>query len=159
MPYVLLFALLDEGFINLTILGRQLINRRPADIIDIDLTGIRQLHHGSIWSRLDRFYNQDLSSPAESPKYVGANLGPTHERAWSCDVRRGSMQRLLGEAVRPVRQCRTAKSDERSPGRDLVRAGARRVALGSAGHLERLQTSRRRRENNRKWLEGDRVWR
>ena len=49
------------------------------------------------------FVNQDLSSPAELPKYVGANLGPTHERAWSCDVRRGSMQRLLGEAVRPVR--------------------------------------------------------
>ena len=38
-----------------------------------------------------------------------------------------------------------------------VRANARRVVLGSAGHLERLQTSRRRRKNSRKRLEGARV--
>ena len=30
-----------------------------------------------------------------------------------------------------------------------IRAGARRVALGSAGHLERLQMSRRRKKNRR----------
>ena len=66
------------------------------------------------------------------------------------------MQRLLHRAVKPVRgtgqtghRGEAAKSNERSPGRDPVRAGARRVVLGSAGHLERLQTSRRRRKNNR----------
>ena len=42
-----------------------------------------------------------------------------------------------------------AKSDERSPERDPIRAGARRVVLESAGHLERLQTSSRQRKNNR----------
>jgi len=34
---------------------------------------------------------------------VGANLGPTHERARSRGARRGSMQHLLRRAVRPVR--------------------------------------------------------
>ena len=34
-----------------------------------------------------------------------------------------------------------------------VRVGARRVVLGSAGHLKCLQTSRRRRKNNRWGLE------
>ena len=41
------------------------------------------------------------------------------------------------KAVRPVRVTgptgSPAKSEERSPGRDPVRAGARRVVLGSAG--------------------------
>ena len=35
----------------------------------------------------------------------------------------------------------------------LVRTDARRVALGSTGHLERLQTSRRRKKNSRWRLE------
>ena len=59
---------------------------------------------------------------------------------------------MLG-LVRPVRRCRTAKSDERSPGRDPIRAGACRVALGSVGHLECLQTSQRRKKNSRWRLE------
>ena len=57
------------------------------------------------------------------------------------------MQRLMHGAARPVK-VESATTDERSPGRDPVRASARRVVLGSAGHLERLQTSRRRRKNN-----------
>ena len=52
-------------------------------------------------------------------------------------------------AVRPVHRRKMAKSDERSPGRDPVRAGARRVVLGLAGYLESLQISRRRRKNSR----------
>ena len=44
-------------------------------------------------------------------------------------------------------------ADERELGRDPVRVGARRVFLGSAGHLERLQTSQRQRKNNRRRLE------
>ena len=66
------------------------------------------------------------------------------------------MQCLLCEAVRPVRWtgqtgCRgeSATTDERSGGREPVRASVRRVVLGSAGHLECLQTSRRRRKNSR----------
>ena len=87
---------------------------------------------------------------------VGANLEPTQECARSRGARRGSMQRLLRKAVRPVRgtgqtgrRGEAAKSNERSPGRDPVRASACRVVLGSAGHLERLQTSRRRRKNSK----------
>ena len=87
---------------------------------------------------------------------VGAILGPTHESARTRGVRRGSMQRPPRRAVRPVRgtgqigrRGEAAKSDERLPGREPVKAGALRVVLGSAGHLERLQTSRRRRKNNR----------
>ena len=68
-----------------------------------------------------------------------------HDRAASDGTVAASMLGL----VRPVRRCRTAKSDERSPGRDPIRAGTRRIVLGSAGHLERLQTSRRRRKNSR----------
>jgi len=49
-------------------------------------------------------------------------------------------------------------TNECCPGRTR-RAGARRVVLESAGHLERLQTSRRRRKNNRKELERARIWR
>ena len=66
------------------------------------------------------------------------------------------MQRLLRGAVRPVKETgqtgrrgEAAKSDERSPGRDPVRTGARRVVLESAGHLEYLQTLSRRRKNDR----------
>ena len=69
---------------------------------------------------------------------VGATLGPTHERARTRGVRRGSMQRPPRRAVRPVRgtsqtgsRGEMAKSDERSPGRDPVVANARRVAIGS----------------------------
>ena len=58
------------------------------------------------------------------------------------------MQRLLREAVRPVKETgqtgrwdEAAKPDERSPGRDPVKAGARRVVLGLAGHLERLNVA------------------
>ena len=87
---------------------------------------------------------------------VGAILGPTHERARTRGVRRGSMQRPLRRVVRPVRgtgqtgrRGRMAKSDERSPGRDPIRASARRVVIGSASHLERLQTSRIRRKNSK----------
>ena len=57
------------------------------------------------------------------------------------------------EPVRPVAGEKSATADEREPGRDPVRVGARRVALGSAGHLKRLQTSQRRRKNNRLGLE------
>ena len=81
---------------------------------------------------------------------VGARSGPTHEHARSHGARRSSMQHLLRRAVRPVKgigqtghRGESAKSDERSPGRDSVRAGARIVVLGSAGHLERLKTSQR----------------
>ena len=115
------------------------------------------------WSRLDRLYNQDLSSPAESPKYVDANLGPTHTNALDRAASDGRNVAPMLRAVRPIRgtgqTSSPAKSDEHSPGRDPVRADTRRVVLGSAGHIERLQTSRRRRKNSRKWLEGARVWR
>jgi hypothetical protein len=96
----------------------------------------------------------------EEPAYsdsIDAFYGSTHERAKSSrGARRSSLQRLLRGAVRSVkgtgqtgRQGESAKSDERSPGRDPVRASTHRVVLGSAGHLERLQTSRRRRNNSR----------
>ena len=75
-----------------------------------------------------------------------------HDRAASDGTDATPMLKAV-RPVRPVRRRKTAKSDERSPGRDPVRAGARRVVLGSAGHLERLQTSRRRRKNNRLGLE------
>ena len=62
---------------------------------------------------------------------------------------------LLHGAARPVlgtgqasRRCESATTDERSPERDPVRANTRRVVLGSAGHLERLQTSRIQRKNS-----------
>ena len=65
------------------------------------------------------------------------------------------MQRLLRGAVRPVKgtgqtghRAERRRSDERSSGRDPIGASARRVTLGSAGQLERLQTSWRRRKNN-----------
>jgi len=45
---------------------------------------------------------QTLFSPAESPKYVDAFYGPTHDRARSRDARRSSLQHLLCGAVRPV---------------------------------------------------------
>ena len=83
-----------------------------------------------------------------SKRGVGAFSGPTHKHARSCNARRSSMQRLLREAVRPVRGtgqsgCRgeMARSDERSPGRDPVRASTRMGVLGSVGHLGRLQIS------------------
>ena len=47
----------------------------------------------------------------------------------------------------------SAMTDECSPGRDPVRAGARRIVLGLAGHLEHLQMLQRRRKNNRWRLE------
>jgi hypothetical protein len=37
----------------------------------------------------------------------------------------------------------TSESNERSFRRDPVRAGTRRVVVGSTGHLERLQTSKK----------------
>ena len=57
------------------------------------------------------------------------------------------------EPVRPVAGVKSATADERSHGRDPVRTGTRRVVLGSVDHLERLQTSRRRRKNSRWGLE------
>ena len=76
------------------------------------------------------------------------------------------MQRLLHEAVRPERGAgqtgrwgETAKSDEHPLERDPVRAGTRRVVLGSAGHLKRLQTSWRRRKSSRWEVGRARVWR
>ena len=94
---------------------------------------------------------------------VGAQSGPTHDRTSACDVRRSLMQHLLHWPVRVTGQTGspelTNESDERSPGRDPIRAGTRRSVLGSAGHLERLQTSRRRRKNNGYGIGGARVWR
>ena len=82
---------------------------------------------------------------------VDAFYGPTHDCARSRDARRSSLQHLLRRAVRPVkgigqtgRRGESAKSDERSPGRDPVGASACRVALGSAGQLGRPQTPWRR---------------
>ena len=46
-----------------------------------------------------------------------------------------------------------AKSDERSPERDPVRASAHRVVLGLPGYLECLQTLRRHKKNSRWRLE------
>ena len=51
----------------------------------------------------------------------------------------------LGPAVRGGARCsascvESATTDERLPGRDLVRADARRVVLESAGQLERAET-------------------
>ena len=80
----------------------------------------------------------------------------THECTRSCGARKSSMQLSLRGVVRPVygtgqtsRLWESATADEREPGRDPVRVGARRVVLGSSGHLERLQTSRRPRKNIR----------
>ena len=76
------------------------------------------------------------------------------------------MQCVLRGAVRPVRgtgqtgrRGRTAKSDERSPGRDPIRVGARRVAKGLAGQLGHLQTSWRRRKTSDNGVGRARVWR
>ena len=75
---------------------------------------------------------------------VDAFSGSIHERARSRGPRRGSLQRLLCGAVRPVRgtgqtgrRAERRRSDERSPGRDPAGASARRVALGLAGQLGR----------------------
>ena len=89
--------------------------------------------------------------------FVGTNLGPTHERAASNDTDAAPMLRAVRQvrgAGQTGRRGESAKSDERSPGRDPVRACTRRVVLGSSDHLERIQTSRRRRKNSRKWLKG-----
>jgi len=73
------------------------------------------------------------------------------------------MQHLLHRPVRVTGQIGspglTSESDEYLPERDPVRASACGGVLGSAGHLERLQTSRRRRKNNRYGVGGARVWR
>ena len=94
---------------------------------------------------------------------VGTQSGPTHDRTSACDVRRSLMQHLLHWPVRVTGQTGspelTNESDERSPGRDPIRAGTRRSVLGSAGHLERLQTSWRWRKNNGYGIGGARVWR
>jgi len=167
-PYALLFALLDKDFITLTIFSRQFIDSRPNNVAGINITRIRQVHYGSRWSRLDRFLNnQDLSSPSELPKYVGAQSEPTYDCARTRGARRSVMQPSYVErsdrskgAVRPFlgtgqtgRQWESATTDERSPGRDPVRASARRIVLRSTCHLECLQTSRRRKKNSRWRLE------
>jgi hypothetical protein len=55
----------------------------------------------------------------------------------------------LCRAVRPGCQDEPAVDLRTSAREGPVRADARRVALGLAGHLERLRTSRRRRKNNK----------
>ena len=75
--------------------------------------------------------------------------GPTHDRTSASDARRSSMQHFLHKSIRVVRIINqtgspglTSESDV-LVGRDRVTAGARKGVLGSADHLERLQTSRR----------------
>ena len=92
--------------------------------------------------------------------FVDVFYGPTHNRARSRGMRRSSLQHLLRGAVRPVREtgqigrrAERRRSDDRSPGRDPVRANTRRVALGLAGQLGRPQMPWRREKNSMSRLE------
>ena len=93
--------------------------------------------------------------PEQAPELcVDANLGQ-HTNA----LDRAARERARCSSPCVERSDRSNRSD-RSPVRigdgrrtrtreGPVRVGARRVVLGSAGHLEHLQTSRRRRKNSR----------
>ena len=74
-----------------------------------------------------------------------AQIYGQHMNAFDCVANDGTiaapMLRPVGVTGQTGRRCGTATTEERLPGRDPVRAGVRRVVLGSAGHLERLQTS------------------
>ena len=79
---------------------------------------------------------------------VDRKLGPTHESTRTCSEQRHTMQRHCTDrsdrsqgAVRPVTAGKISdKPVNASLGRP-VGAGARRVVLGSAGHLERPQST------------------
>jgi hypothetical protein len=64
-----------------------------------------------------------------------------------------SLRRAVRQSVRQGCWNKPAVDLRTSTREGPVGADARRVALGSAGHLERLRSSRRRRKNNRSRLE------
>ena len=94
-----------------------------------------------------------------SPKYsvpcqkivpcVDAFLGPTHECTRTCGTRRSSLQHLLRRPVRSVvgtgqtgfAGVNRRRNNEHSSVKDPVGTSASRVTLGSAGHLERPQST------------------
>ena len=74
------------------------------------------------------------------------------------------MQHLLQRSIRLVSVIGqiglpglTSEFHERSSGRDPIRIGAYRIILESAGHIERLQTLRRRKKNRRQKFENVRI--
>ena len=137
---LLLSDLLLDVIKSLLLFGRKLLNSQSFDVGSINITRFRNFTgHGS---RL-------ILSPAESPKSM---LTPfrintqTHSNVRREEAARCSAScidrsdRSLG-AVRPVAVGRTVmKPTNVSPGRP-VGAGARRVVLGSAGQLERPQST------------------
>ena len=71
-----------------------------------------------------------------------ANSGPTYDRTRTCSTQRRFLQRLreirsdrFGGRLDRFRREARRRSNERSPGRDPVRASAPWIALGSAGQL------------------------
>ena len=137
---VLFSDLLLDATKNLLMFGRKLLKSRPLDVGSINFTGFRNTGHGN------RFI---FSVPQRSRQKV------------CCHRTRANTRKCLN-AQRATARCsadaqtgqtgRVYRSDQLSPGRpaakpsnvaqeETVGADTRRVVLGSAGHLERPQST------------------
>jgi hypothetical protein len=111
---LLFFDLLMDIIESFLMFGRKLLNSRPLNIVDINFARFRNTGHGS------RFL---LSVPSEvAKKYIGANLGPTHQNARTRSKRWHDAALML-RPIGYISQSSCRRTDRRrkkrmSPGKD-----------------------------------------